>query len=394
MIKIGLRQNLKYPLQLLLWNIIRDIEADLIFVFFNFNSLIYTPIMFLGELFAGLIIYLYQKQFLAKDKIKELSKFASIQLKRIKGQKLFIDSKIKIAVLMFYLALCDFVQFVTTLFISKYIKTSGSVETRLRGLFTIYTALFYYYILRFPIFKHQKFSLIVIGICLVIVIITEFIFQEINIFLSYGDFFIFLLLIIFIHFISAMLDAVEKYLFEFNNLNPFFVLMLEGGIGFILSFIYCLSHNSFDDIIQFKKNRSSSDFAILIFALIIYLILSGLKNSFRVITTKIYSPMTTTFMDYIFNPFFLLYFYITEADFFSYGERNAVYFIINLIISIILSFIGCVYNEFLILFFCGLERDTHRQVIIRSLNEIELEHMNELIGDDDVDENISRNATN
>ena len=385
MIKIAFRQNLKYPLQLLLWTILRDIESDLIFVFLNFNSAIYTPIMFLGELLAGLIIYIYQKQFFAKDKIKELSKFASIQLKRVKGQKLFIDNKIKITFLIFYLALCDFVQFVITLSTSKYIKNSGSAEVRLRGLLTIYAALFYYYILRFPIFKHQKFSLIVIGICLVIEIITEYIFQD----LSYADFFIFILLIIIMEFFSSMLVAVEKYLFEFNNLNPFFVLMFEGVFGSILSFTYSLFKSSFDDIIRFKKNNSSSDFALLIFALIIYLLLSGLKNIFRVLTTKIYSPATTTFMNYILNPFFLLYFYITEA-----GERNTVYFIINFIISTILSFIGCVYNEFLILFFCGLERDTHRQIMIRSLNETELGYINNFIENDEVEDNISRNATN
>ena len=94
-----------------------------------------------------------------------------------------------------------------------------------------------------------------------------------------------------------------------------------------------------------------------------------MKNVFRVLTTKIYSPMTTTFMDYILNPIFLIYYNVSGEDFISSGEKNLAYFILNLIISFILSFIGCVYNDFIILFFCGLERDTHREITIRSKTE-------------------------
>ena len=71
MLKIQLRPNLKYPLQLLISNSARDIEYILINKFLdNSISLIYTPLMFLSEIFSGLIIYLYQKQSL-KQKIYE-----------------------------------------------------------------------------------------------------------------------------------------------------------------------------------------------------------------------------------------------------------------------------------------------------------------------------------
>ena len=60
MIKFALRQNLKYPLQALLWNVLRDIESILISRFLNVSDLaINCPLMFLGELLAGSIIYLY-----------------------------------------------------------------------------------------------------------------------------------------------------------------------------------------------------------------------------------------------------------------------------------------------------------------------------------------------
>ena len=50
MIKLAVRRNLIYPLQLLLWNILRDIESYLISHFFKVdNFLLYTGLMFTGE---------------------------------------------------------------------------------------------------------------------------------------------------------------------------------------------------------------------------------------------------------------------------------------------------------------------------------------------------------
>ena len=69
MIKIALRRNLIYPLLLLIWKVIREIEINVISNYFNFsNSFIYTPIMFLGEFFAGLILFKYEINFITKKK--------------------------------------------------------------------------------------------------------------------------------------------------------------------------------------------------------------------------------------------------------------------------------------------------------------------------------------
>ena len=69
MIKFALRPNLIYPLQLIIWNLLRKLETMLINYLFNFSdSLIYTPLMFLGEFLTGLGIFLYQKKFLQKKK--------------------------------------------------------------------------------------------------------------------------------------------------------------------------------------------------------------------------------------------------------------------------------------------------------------------------------------
>ena len=80
-----------------------------------------------------------------------------------------------------------------------------------------------------------------------------------------------------------MIDSNEKYLFEYNNINPFYALMFEGLFGFIFAFFYCLYENPFKVLKDYKNNKehSNSDFGILIFCLIIFTILSGLKNSLK-----------------------------------------------------------------------------------------------------------------
>ena len=371
MIKFALRRNFIYPLQLLLWNVARDIECIIISHSFNIKTLkIYTPLMFLGEIFGGLSFYLYQSHFLSKNKRKRKGSVYFMNIKYIKARHNPIkDGPTKIYFLIFCAAFFDFVQFMLSLVIQTFIYLSGSLESRLEGYLTINNAIFYYFVLGLPLYKHHFFSLIVIGVCIVIIIFIEYIFQDINIFLTYGRLTAAIIITLVCKFLDALEKSIQKYLFEYNQLSPFLVLLFEGIFGFLLSVIFSIFKNPFDEIILFKKNNSDKDFIVLIIALIIYMILSGFKNIFVVLTTKIFTPMTTTFMDYILNPFFIIYYFCDGNDFKSNGKSDAFYFILNLILSLIITFCGGVYNEFMILFCCGLERDTHNQVKKRAFFE-------------------------
>ena len=171
LIKFALRRNLIYPLQYLIWSVLRDFESELISSLLDFNGIIYTHLMFLGELLGGLIFYLYQKSFFKKEKKAQKSSLFPIEL--IESKQNFIkDKKLKIIFIIFSIGFYDFFQFLLVFPIDKFMTISGSLEKRLRGTYTIYTALFYYYISRVPIYKHQLFSFISIGICLLIFIIT------------------------------------------------------------------------------------------------------------------------------------------------------------------------------------------------------------------------------
>ena len=386
MIKTSIRPNLKYPFQLLLYNELRDIESILVFRFLKFDdSLVYTPLMFLGEFGAGLIIYLYQKKSIKKSIINNESpdKYMNIELITTEQHLKKTDGITKIIFILFCCALFDLVQFVLGINFLLFMNVSGTFTTRLRGFLTIFDALFYYFVLRLPIYRHQFFCLIIMGICLLLVIIFEFIFQEINIFLTYGYLFFAAFLSVIGQFFSAMIDSNEKYLFEYNDINPFFALIFEGFFGFILTFCYCLYQSPFKILKEYKNNNSNSDFGILIFCLIVYLILSGLKNSFRVITTKVYTPMTTTSLDYLLNPIYISVLFALSEDFIGKGKRNYAYFFINLITSLIISFFSLVFNEFIILFFCKLDKDTHQQISIRSTTEENFISLEDIDGNDD-----------
>ena len=211
--------------------------------------------------------------------------------------------------------------------------------------------------------------MIIIGSFLLIIIFTEFIFQEINIFISYGQFFYILFLSFIKQFFRAIIDQDEKYLFEYDSMNPFYVLLLEGLFGFFLSLIYDSFYNPFKKIKDFKRNKTSSEFVILNLCLIIYAILSALRNLFRVNTKKIFTPMTTASIVYISNPVYFIRDFCLNKDVITSGERNYGYFFINLIIGIIISFFSLVFNEFVILFFCNLDRDSYLDISIRAISE-------------------------
>ena len=279
---------------------------------------------------------------------------------------------------MFLIAFCDGEEFfVETAIIPRLNKLSSSIILRLGGFSALFTLLFYLYALKLPIYKHHKLSLSIIAICLILIIICEYHYQEINIFFTYKEFTEILAIIILSQLLKSVMDSIEKYLFEFDYLNPFFVLSYEGLFGFLLSFSFFTFPDYLHDIKEVYKEQSTGMFILFIFMLFVYVILCGGRNIFRVVTNKIYSPMASSLIDYFLNPIYLLYYFGALDDFTSDKELNIPYFIINIFLSLIISFFGCVYSEFIILSFCGLARETHYQITKRSILNIstELAHL-------------------
>ena len=68
MIKVSLRPNLIYPFYLIMWTFLRKIVSIIISKVFKFKgSIIYTFLMFFGEITGGLFFYLNQKSYFKKN---------------------------------------------------------------------------------------------------------------------------------------------------------------------------------------------------------------------------------------------------------------------------------------------------------------------------------------
>ena len=339
--------------------------------------------MFFAEFATGLILYLYQKSFLYKKKAK---KGAVLIYKENKMSR--PDSYIKIAFIILVAGYSDFVEFIlSTNYIPKFPKSSGSLDMRAGGISTISSALFFHYLLKFPIYRHQVFSLLIIGICFIIIILLEYYYQDINIFINYEDFSLKIFLIILEQFFHSLLDSCEKYVVEYNFINMFLVLSLEGFFGFWITFGLPFTEDTHK--IQLKKiykEKSGGMFTLFIFLLFIYVVLCGLKNAYRVVTNKLFSPMTKSLTDYFLNPLFLIQNYL-EGDFVTSGKQNIFYFLVNFVFAIIINLFGCVFNEIIILFFCNLERDTYNQVSFRSDSNY-INELSEIAGKMDEDSEL------
>ena len=382
MIKFALRRNLKYPALLIVFNCLRAIEKYLIIIFLEFDiTPCSTLLMFLGEILAGLIYYLKDYKYFSNNKKENPIQFINIGYYK-SSKSTPKDKKSKIIFLIFFSSFFDFIQFLFSVALIKYVNKSITLEQRFRGILTIYTALLSRCFLNLNIDLHQRISIFIILICLVSLIISEIIIIKFDFFFPAINLIYIAITLFFVHLFCSFQFIIEKYLLEYNQTNPYLLLMIEGIFGIIISIIYYVFFSPLDDIIRFYNKKSPFEFFMLIMGFIFYMILSGGKNLFRLLTTKIFNPMTTTFMDYLFNPFYIIVSFIFFGDFISDGERNWITFGTNLFISCIISFFGGVYNEFIILFCCGLDRETHNQIVRRSVMDKNLSNLYE--DDDDI----------
>jgi hypothetical protein len=274
--------------------------------------------MFLGELFGGTITYFYQKKYNTVKKEEKNDQY-SITIKLIKSEVTDddyfspLDSKIKIIFLILLVSLFDAVEFIlVNIYLPRFINLSPSLYERLYGIATISAFFFYIYALKLPVFRHHKFSLFIIGICLLIIIGTEFYYQKFDIFLSNGQLGLAITFIAISQILCSCMDSIEKYLFEYDYMNPFKVIMLEGVFGLCFGIGYSFFASFFISVKYYYDNCGPAEFAYLILSLILYLVLSGVQDMFRVVTIKIYSPMASSLSEFFLNPIYnnkKIYFY-------------------------------------------------------------------------------------
>ena len=94
-----------------------------------------------------------------------------------------------------------------------------------------------------------------------------------------------------------------------------------------------------------------------------YIIISGLRNAYRITTNKCYSPMSRALIESTLDPLLFLYNSFTSND-----ERDIKFWshfgFIIFCLSVI-SFFSLVYNDFIILYCCKLEYNTYSEITHR-----------------------------
>ena len=128
--------------------------------------------------------------------------------------------------------------------------------------------------------------------------------------------------------------------------------MTEGIFGFLMTLLFAFFQDPFKEINIIYKRVETWQFIILIFLLILYWIFSAGINVYKIYCNVFYSPMTKSLATYFLNSVFILYHYIDGDAFVVEGKRNFLYFFANLILVILIEFLGLIFNEIFILNFC------------------------------------------
>ena len=388
--KIALRPNIIYPMYLILWTFLRKIISILISNIFHFKgSVIYTFLMFLGEFIGGFIIFKYQNNFVEKNETQKVTKTSTkFSLIQQKAEMKSLDGYIKINFLIFMTGFFDFFEFIlSTYYINKIHKISGTLQMRLGGILIITSSLLYWHLLKFQLFKHQFFSMIIIFICILILISTEYSFQRFDGIITAKDLTFAVLFSALSHISIGYNNTIEKYIIDFNFLNAFYILYCQGIIGIIFTIICAIVENPLPALKNIYDNNSIGMFILFIFLLLLYSIFGALKNIYRMATILLFTPMNKHLADIMINPIYIIYYFVVGQDFKTEGEKNYLYFFTNLIILIIFDICGLIFNEFLILYCCGLDHDTHRTISFRAAKSEEMDILTMTDEGDEADDN-------
>ena len=274
MLGIGIRKNLIYPLMLLLCIFICRVDEMIMSEYLNLKLKYSIPAFYyITQLFGALIHILYSNK---KDNTKPINKVQSnYPIQFIENSKNNIespDSNIKIAFILFF---DSFFYFITTLtrkiyaiFGTKRRAIDKFLEKRLRPFHMLFSVLLCYLTTNLKIYKHQKVSLIVILVFLMMNILIEIFWLRTEILVLIGFILCFLL--------RSFLDTTEKYLLEVDYACPYRILLWEAIISNILFAILAIFEEEYlEEIKAFITQEKNTQYYILLVLFAIYLVSVG-----------------------------------------------------------------------------------------------------------------------
>lgn len=380
MIKFGWRDSLLYPSLFILFIFIRRIVKLILEILYPDIKLSYLMItfVFVFELIVASLLLWNQNR---KNKSVVKPKFLGISL--IKQESLLDrpDSNFKIIVLIIFSS-----YFSITGALSRRNVSSGNnniydeFHAKFRSIEIILSSIICYFTFKNKIYKHHRFTLIIIFICLIIVVAFGVLLES-----NKSIFFLNFFYTISSSFCRVFLDIVEKYLYDVDFLDIYKVMIFESIVDLIISFNYFWLEVPRREITTILTINDGLKLFYIIGFLMLYTFFSGIKNVYRRFTVKKFTPMTRALAESILDPIFIIIGYLTTT---KKGQFDTIYFIITLICSLIMVFNSCVYNELFVLYCCDLEKNTHLAIEKQNNNEssLELSKNYEYNGEEDEDE--------
>ena len=359
MIKIGIRNNLLYPLIFCLtYGFTRIISILLSETFMQFRARFLLG--FLKFIFEFIIGILFMYSFNSKSKSNQNTQEKGVKLIQNNNNIQRPDSEKKIFFLMTLAALFEFIGTNTRRYVLNALnhKEPRLMHLRLRSLEIVTSSLLSYYFLKIKIYKHQYVTLIIISVSLLIALVLEFLFIDDTSHISHvleG-----LVVLLSSTISTSAQDISEKYLFDIDFIDVFKITAYEGLIDTLI----CIPFFSFKtlrtEVSDIFKIGYKKTICIIIY-LLLYAMLCGFKGIYRRHTLIQYSPMTRALAESIWDPAFIVY-----SDFIKTSERT-MHSILSFILSLIMVFCSCVYNELLVLYCCGMEHETYIEVNKRAI---------------------------
>lgn len=245
----------------------------------------------------------------------------------------------------------------------------------------IHVSIISYFLLNTRYYSHQYFSVVIIFILGIILNIVNLYDEEFD----YKE----LLITFFLEILYSLNIVLNKYLLEYLYCSPFELLIYEGSTNFVLAIIFLLlstkisvkfgdidyeNKSYFDNFHHYYDKIDTKE----IFAFV----------SLSIINLIIYLCYLLTYKYYTIFHFFIILIF-DECDFYSYVFKDLRLYI-NIIIYICFLIMIFIFNENIVLNFCGLEKNTKINISKRAIVDYpfqNIENKDGILYDDDKESN-------
>ena len=338
-----------------------------------------TFIMFLAHITGGLLYFISsirseteKTRYEAKNENEQGRK----SLRLIYNKKIIKKNKLTISIIIFIIS------FIFTFPYIREIVYSNEFEFEERLYYLFFVPILSKIILKKGIFRHQLSSLFISFLGFIIFFIPFFIEIKNNDLKEILIANIFTLIEAIFHSLYLVLT---KYLMHYYYLSPFLCILLIGVIGFVLSIL------GFIIVSIFKKNNIFYDAFILlkdmeikyyILLLFIYIIIC-IYHIFIFLVIFYFSPILSCISDIV-NPLFSMIFEALMDN-----DYKTIHLILKSFGYILILFAAFIYNEIIILNFCGCNEYT--SICIKERGNEELHSIRNSESDAQSEENFIEN---